>query len=67
MKETFKDFVKFAKLVQKLFNLKIITLKSDCGGEFVSQEVENFCNKNGRTLVYVLPNKMTLFRTKTIF
>lgn len=44
--ETLKAFVKFSKLVQNIFNLKVATLRSDHGGEFINHQFENFCNEN---------------------
>lgn len=43
---TFKAFVDFAKLVRNVFNLKIFTLHSDHGGEFVNHQFQNFCTEN---------------------
>lgn len=54
-KETFKAFFKFAKLVQNLYNLKIITLRSDHGGELVNHQFEKFCNKNKITHNFPCP------------
>lgn len=45
-KENFKDFVKFYKIFQNIFNLKIVIIHSDHGGEFVNHQFENFCNEN---------------------
>lgn len=39
-KEAFKAFDKFSKSVQNIFNLKILTLRSDHGGEFVNRQLE---------------------------
>lgn len=46
-KETFKVFVIFAKLIQNQLDLKIVTLRSDHGGEFVNHQFEKFCNESG--------------------
>lgn len=45
--ENFMAFVNFVKLVQNIFDLKIITLCSDHDVEFVNHQFQNFCNKNG--------------------
>lgn len=42
-------FIIFVKLVQNHFYLRIISLRSDLGGEFVNHHFENFCNKNSIT------------------
>lgn len=42
--DTFKVLVKFAKRIQNLYSLKIVTLHNDHGGEFVNHQFENFYN-----------------------
>lgn len=44
-KETFKDFVRFVKLVQNQINLKIISLRSDHSGGFINHHFKNFWDK----------------------
>ena len=43
--ETFKAFVRFVKLVQNQFNLKIISLRTDHGGEFFNHHFDFFYDK----------------------
>lgn len=45
--ETIKFFVKFVKLIQNLLDFKVVTLRSDHGGECINHQYESFCNKNG--------------------
>lgn len=43
--ETFTTFIRFAKLIQNQFFLKIICLRSDHTGEFVNNYFDYFCTK----------------------
>ena len=45
--DTFEAFAKFAKIIQNQFSLKIISLKSDHGSEFVNHRFENYCDEFG--------------------
>lgn len=45
--ETFEALVNFVKLFKNLFYLKVISFRSDHGGEFENHQFQNFCNKNG--------------------
>jgi len=45
--DTFDAFVKFSKIIQNQLSLKIISLRSDHGGEFVKHCFENYCNEFG--------------------
>lgn len=45
--EAFDCFKKFKSLVEKLSGYPIKTLRTDRGGEFVSDEFSVFCEKNG--------------------
>jgi len=40
--DTFETFIKFANVIQNQVSLKIISLKSDHGGEFVNHRFETF-------------------------
>ena len=43
----FKAFKKLAKIVQNEKSLKIVSIRSDHGGEFQNSDFENFCEENG--------------------
>lgn len=45
--DAFDKFKTFKKLVEKDFNKEIVTLRTDRGGEFTSQEFQSYCNNNG--------------------
>ena len=45
--EAFKEFKKFAVLVQNEKDLKIKAIRSDHGGEFQNELFENFCEEHG--------------------
>ena len=45
--EAFKEFKKFAVLVQNEKDLKIKAIRSDHGGEFQKELFENFCEEHG--------------------
>jgi hypothetical protein len=45
--DTFEAFVKFSNVIQNQLSLKIISLRSDHGGEFVNHRFENYCDKFG--------------------
>jgi hypothetical protein len=40
-------FVEFKEMVEKQSGLKILTLRSDNGGEYKSNEFMNYCRRNG--------------------
>lgn len=43
--DTFDAFIKFSNIIQNQLYLKIISLRSDHGGEFVNHRFENYCDK----------------------
>ena len=43
----FEKFKSFKSLVEKDINKEIATLRTDRGGEFTSNEFQDFCNKKG--------------------
>ena len=43
----FSEFVEFKALVEKEYGQKLKTLRSDNGGEFVSNTFKEFCAKEG--------------------
>jgi len=45
--DTFDTFAKFAKVIQNQLSLKIISLRSDHGGEFVNHRFEDYCDEFG--------------------
>ena len=45
--EAFERFKIFKALVEKEVNKKIVTLRTDRGGEFTSKGFQEFCNSNG--------------------
>ena len=45
--EAFEKFKSFKSLVEKDINKEIATLRTDRGGEFTSNEFQDFCNKKG--------------------
>ena len=45
--DTFDTFIKFANVIQNQRSLKIISLRSDHGGEFVNHRFENYCDNFG--------------------
>ena len=45
--DAFQAFRKLAKIIQNKKNLKIISIRSDHGGEFENKEFELFCDKHG--------------------
>jgi len=45
--QTFSKFCEFKALVEKESGKKIKALRSDIGGEFVSQEFKDFCATEG--------------------
>lgn len=45
--EVFDVFVKFKNLVEKQSGLSVKTLRTDGGGEFVSDQFQSFCDKEG--------------------
>jgi len=45
--DTFSAFEKFAKVSQNKLNTKIISIRSDHGGEFENHLFEKFCDDNG--------------------
>lgn len=67
--DMFKAFVNFLKLVQNVFSLKIISLRSDHGGEFVNHQFQ-ICTENGISHNFSRPRtsqKMVLLSVKTKF
>jgi len=45
--DTFEDLTKFANVIQNQLSSKIISLRSDHGGEFVNHRFENYCDELG--------------------
>lgn len=45
--DTFKAFKKLAKVIQNEKDLKIVSIRSDHGGEFENETFEIFCEENG--------------------
>ena len=45
--DVYKSFKKFAKLIQNQLSLKIVTIRSDHGGEFENTKIDAFCDKFG--------------------
>uniref|UniRef100_A0A2N9EUK7 Integrase catalytic domain-containing protein n=1 Tax=Fagus sylvatica TaxID=28930 RepID=A0A2N9EUK7_FAGSY len=45
--DTFSIFTQFQAMVQTQFSLPIQVLRTDCGGEFISNEFNQFCANNG--------------------
>jgi len=45
--ETFSRFIEFKALVEKDTNKKVKALRSDNGGEYMSDEFKNLCVKEG--------------------
>jgi hypothetical protein len=43
----FFDFLEFKELVENQSGLKILTLRTNNGGENKSNEILNYCKKNG--------------------
>jgi len=43
--DLFYAFAKFAKIIQNQNSLKIVSLVSDHGGEFVNDHIEDFCDE----------------------
>ena len=53
--DTYKAFKKYAKLVQNQMNSKIVTIRSDHGGEFENYKFDRFCEKHGIEHQYSAP------------
>ena len=53
--DTFECFKNFTKRIQNQLSLKIITIRSDHGGEFENEKFEEFCNKKGITHNFSFP------------
>lgn len=53
--EAFSTFKKFATLVQNENNQKIISIKSDHGGEFQNDSFQTYCEQNGIQHIYSTP------------
>ena len=54
--ETFPKFVEFKALVQKETDKKVKALRSDNGGEYVSNEFKNLCAKEGIQIELTIPH-----------
>ena len=68
--DTFETFIKFANVIQNQVSLKIISLKSDHGGEFVNHRFETFVTSLAfHTIFHVLEllNKMVWLKGKIEF
>ena len=55
--EAFKSFVKLAKRIQREKNDKIISIRSDHGGEFKNKSFMEFCEENGILRPSILHSK----------
>ena len=53
--DTFDYFKSFSKRVQNQLSSKIITIRSDHGGEFENEKFEEFCNQKGITHNFSFP------------
>jgi len=68
--DTFDAFIKFANVIQNKLSLKIISLRSDHGGEFVNHRFENYCDEFGISHnfhVLELHNKTVWLKAKIEF
>ena len=45
--QTYSKFYEFKELVEKDTRKHVTPLRSDNGGEYISNEFKNFCNKEG--------------------
>ena len=55
--EAFSAFKTFKTLVENLFGCKIKMTRDDKGGEYMSKELEEFCNKHGIQRQYTTRNR----------
>ena len=67
--QTFSKFLEFKALVEKESGKKVKALRSDNGGEYISNEFKNFCNKEGIQREIIAPhnpqqNKVTEIKNK---
>ena len=53
--EQAQEFMTYTKFMETQFGVKIKTLKSDNGGEYVCKELKHFCNQNGIRLLTSSP------------
>ena len=53
--DAFECFKNFSKRIQNQLSVKIITIRSDHGGEFENEKFEEFCNKKGITHNFSFP------------
>ena len=56
--DTFDTFSKFANVIQNQLSSKIISLRSDHGGEFVNHRFENYCDKFGISHNFSCPRSL---------
>lgn len=53
--EVFSCFKEYMQMVQAKFNNKISTLRYDNGGEYISNDIKNYCKENGTFIDYTVP------------
>ena len=46
-RDVFHTFKKLARIIQNKKNLKIASIRSDHGGEFVNKDFKSFCDEHG--------------------
>ena len=54
--QTFSKFCEFKALVEKELGKQLMTLRSNNGGEYISNEFKNFCNKEGIRRELIAPH-----------
>ena len=54
--KTFSKFLEFKALVEKDMGNQVKALRSDNGGEYISNEFKNFCNKEGIQRELIVPH-----------
>ncbi|KAI5699156.1 hypothetical protein M8J77_025850 [Diaphorina citri] len=53
--QVFEKFKEYYNLVSNMFGEKILKLRCDNGGEYVSREFQNFCKNEGIIMDYTVP------------
>ena len=54
--QTFSKFLEFKALVEKYTRKQVKALRSDNGGEYISKEFKNLCNKEGIQRELIAPH-----------
>jgi transposase InsO family protein len=54
--QTFSNFGEFKSLVEKYLGKKVKALRSDNGGEYISNEFKDLCNKEGIRRELIAPH-----------